>query len=262
MKGVMIDDLILLISNKNLERYCRKVVENYIENSSASFKNLIQLYSRLETHSDHVLVQIVANRISSFDSCLEPSKEIVDLYLMLFFNCKNEFLIDANKMKLPAKQKSELQNHNLMYLIQVASLRCCRQYAFLFFSRPASSSVSCNKVKLKYRNDAIWELWNEIVNTARSIGHFATVFCTSQLQIFQTNYDKSAAKKRSGIVLGCIDVLYACKKNHRDLNSETNFTISDAHVECMLKINLLYRELDHLNAPSLKEYLYDIAMYR
>lgn len=258
----MIDDLILLVLDKKLERFCRKIVENYLDSPTTCLKDLTNLYARLENRSDHVLARILADRMSTFDSSVEPSKEIVDLYLTVFFNCRAEAEYDPKKLKLTAKQKTELQNHKLIYLIRVASLKSCRQYAYMFLSKPGNSSVSCNKVKQKYRNDAVWELWNEIINTSRTIGHNATVYCTSQLQIFQTNYDKAAAKKRAGIIMSCVDMLYACKKNHRDLSAETPFEIRDAHVECMLKINLLYRELNHLQVPTMKEYLYDLAMYR
>jgi len=258
----MIDELIDLITNQKLERYCKKIVESHIESPKHCFKNFILLYARLNNKGDHRLSRAVAARAMCYETSPDQSKDIVDMHLLLYFNCREEYAVEENKLKVPKKQIVELQKHSLMYLIQVTSQNNCKQFAYSFVSKKSTGRVSCIGVKSKYANDVIWELWNEILNVARTIGSNMTSYCASQLKLFKCDYDKASCKRKFGIILIVIDALYEKKKTGKDMISETPFSISKAHVECMIKINLLYRELKYIQVPTMKEYLYDIAMYK
>ena len=259
----MVDDLINLIKNRQLELYCRRVVQSFIDNRNNCFKNFILLYGSLHNKYDHKLSVAVATRISTYDMSLDKSKDIVDMHLLLYFNCDGEYTIETDKLKVSKKDCIELQKHSLIYLIQVTSLRTCKQYAYSFLTKKHSNpTVSCKNVGTKYQNDAIWELWNEIINVSRTIGPNTLRYSNSQLKIFQCNYDKTSCRKKFGIVLSVIDAVYTQKKNHSDLGDATLFNITPAHVECMLKVNLLYREMNYLSVPTMKQYLYDIAMFK
>ena len=259
----MVEDLINFIKNRQLEPYCRRVVQTHIDNPNNCFKNYLVLYASLHGKYDHKLSVAVAARISTYQMSSNKSKEIVDMHLLLYFNCNEEYVMETEKLKVSKKECIELQKHSLIYLIQVASLRSCKKYAYSFLSQKHSSnSVSSKTVNTKYQYDAVWELWNEVINLARIIGQNTLLYCNSQLKIFQCNYDKTSCRRKFGIVLSAIDAIYTRKKCHADLDNETTFNISHAHVECMMKINLLYRELNHLTVPTMKEYLYDIAMFK
>lgn len=259
----MVEDLINFIKNRQLEPYCRRVVQNYIDNPNNCFKNFLILYASLHGKYDHKLSVAVAARISTYKMSADKSKEIVDMHLLLYFNCTEEYPLETDKLKVSKKDCIELQKHSLIYLIQVTSLRTCKQYAYSFLTKKQSNnSVSCKTVNTKYQNDTIWELWNEMINLARLIGPNILLYCNSQLKIFQSNYDKTSCRKKFGIVLSVIDAIYSRKKIQADLETDTSFNISHAHVECMMKINLLYREMNHLTVPTMKEYLYDIAMFK
>lgn len=259
----MVENLINFMKNRQLEPFCRNVVQSYIDSPNNCFKNFLILYASLHGKYDYKLSVAVAARISTYQMSSDKSKEIVDMHLLLYFNCSEEYIMETDKLKVSKKECIELQKHSLIYLIQVASLRTCKQYAYSFLTKKHSiNSVSSRTVKSKYQNDAIWELWNEIINIARTIGSNTLIYCNSQFKIFQCNYDKTSCRKKFAIVLSVIDVIYTRKKLHADLENETPFNISHAHIECMMKINLLYREVDHLTVPTMKEYLYDIAMFK
>ena len=259
----MVEDLISFIKNRQLEPYCRRIVQSHIDNPNTCFKNFLVLYASLHGKYDHKLTVAIASRISTYPMSADKSKEIVDMHLLLYFNCTEEYVVESDKLKVSKKDCVELQKHSLIYLIQVTSLRTCKQYAYSFLAKKTTNaSVACKTVNAKYQNDAIWEIWNEIINVARTIGPNTLLYCNSQLKIFQCNYDKTSCRKKFGIVLSVVDVIYARKKKQADLHDETPFNISHAHVECMMKINLLYREVNHLTVPTMREYLYDIAMFK
>ena len=146
-----------------------------------------------------------------------------------------------------------------MYLIKVTSLRKCKQYAYSFYANKKTSRVTCKRVQAKHSNDPIWELWNQMINAARTIGPNVTMFCATQLKIFQHTYDKSHSKKCFGIISSVIDALYVSKREGRDICTKTHYEITKSHFECMLKINFLFIEFG-LRVPGMKEYLYDIAL--
>lgn len=256
----MVDELIDLIKKRKVASLCKRVVQLYTENPKQVLKLFIVLYAKLDTGYNHHLSRTIATRVYGFRNSAFQSKEIVDMYLLLYFNCKREYIVDEDVMKISKNERQELQKHGLMYLIKVASLRKCKQYAYSFYSNKVSSRVTNNKVQAKYSNEPIWDLWNQMINAARTIGPGVTVFCSTQLKIFQHTYDKSQAKKCFGILSSVIDALYVSKRGGRDICMKTHYEITNSHFECMLKINFLFIETGSLKVPSMKEYLYDIAL--
>ena len=101
----MVDELIDLIKKRKVASLCKRVVQLYTENPKQILKHFIVLYAKLDNGCNHHLSRTIATRVSRFHKSDFQSKEIVDMFLLLYFNCKREYIVDEDIMKLCKKDR-------------------------------------------------------------------------------------------------------------------------------------------------------------